>query len=251
MLKALHIVSGYNKGKDVIKDVSLTLNKGKIAILLGPNGSGKSTLIKSIVGIIKPKQCELSLFGKSLNTLRERSENIAYVPQNSSLPPLSVFDSVLMGRMPLFGFAPRKEDKEKTIEVLDKLGLLPFANKRADMLSGGEAQKVMVARALASEPKAIIFDEPTSNLDIQNQLLVVSSVKALAEEGLMVLIAMHDMNLALDLGDYFYCLKDGEILKEGEEDIIDATLLHSLYGVDAEISFANGHKHIHYKEVHI
>ena len=153
--------------------------------------------------------------------------------------------------MPLFGFAPRKEDKKKTIEVLDKLGLLPFANKRADMLSGGEAQKVMVARALASEPKAIIFDEPTSNLDIKNQLLVVSSVKALAEEGLMVLIAMHDMNLALDLGDYFYCLKDGEILKEGEEDIIDAPLLHSLYGVDAEISFANGHKHIHYKGVHI
>ncbi|MCR5079140.1 MAG: ABC transporter ATP-binding protein [Bacilli bacterium] len=250
MLRAENLVVGYSKEKDVVKGVSLTLEEGKVAILLGPNGSGKSTLIKSIVGSIKPKEGTIELDGVPLDRPSERSKAIAYVPQNASLPPLSVFETILMGRMPLFGFAPKKEDREITLSVMDRLNLLPFASKRADMLSGGEAQKVMVARALVSSPKAIVFDEPTSNLDIKNQLLVVDAVKEVAKQGLMVLIAMHDISLALDMGSVFYCLKEGELLRSGGEEIINGYLLYSLYGVEAEIHGEEGHKHIHFGRMH-
>ncbi len=250
MLEAKNYIVAYRKGEPVVKGVSLTLNPGEPAILLGPNGSGKSTLIKALSGVIKPRQGAMAIDGVDIIDNKTRSQAIAYVPQVAYLPPLSVFEVVLLGRLPEFGLRATKEDYEATSKILEELGLSEFADRNAQELSGGEAQKVMLARALVGNPKAVFFDEPTSNLDIANQLLIQDAIKQISKRGVMTLIAMHDINLALGLGKQFYCLKDGVVIKQGDESIIDSKLLFDLYGVDADISDHDGHKHIHFEGVH-
>ncbi|MCR5491091.1 MAG: ABC transporter ATP-binding protein [Bacilli bacterium] len=243
-LRNFHI--GYKRGLEVVKGVSLILNPGETTVLLGPNGSGKSTLIKGAVGAIKINQGSLILDGKAIEKPSERASVISYVPQKAELPALSVYETILMGRLPIFGYAAGKEDHEATRAIIEKFGLAELAAKNAHELSGGEAQKVMVARALVSNPKAIFFDEPTSSLDIANQMLVLNEIKSITKEGIIVLIAMHDINLALGLGQKFYCLKSGEIISEGGTESIVPELMERLYGVHAEIHEGKNRNYIHF-----
>ncbi len=243
-LKDFHI--GYRKGSEVVKGVSLRLKEGETTVLLGPNGSGKSTLIKGAVGAIKMRQGSIIFDGKTISSIRERASLLAYVPQKAELPSLSVYETILLGRLPIFGYAASKEDIEETKEVIKRLHLEPLAAKNANELSGGEAQKVMIARALVGKPKAIVFDEPTSSLDIANQMLLLKEIKDITSEGLIVLIAMHDVNLALGIGHKFYCLKDGLIISEGGKESITPELMENLYGVRAEIHKGNNRNYIHF-----
>ena len=243
-IKDLHV--GYKRGIDIVKGVSLAVAPGEPTILLGPNGSGKSTLIKALVGVIKPRLGEIVFDGEVVDSPAKRSRLISYVPQNLALPPLSVYETILMGRLPLFGYKASKEDEEATIEIIKKLNLEPFAKRMATELSGGEAQKVMLARALVSSPKVIVFDEPTSSLDIANQLLVRDRIATISTQDVHIIVAMHDINLALGMGKSFYCLKEGRIIKQGDDSIVDDQLIMDLYGVSAHIAAHDGIKHIHF-----
>lgn len=241
MLEIKNLIASYPK-RTVIDGLSFTLEEGKISVLIGPNGAGKSTLLKTLAGAMKPKKGELLYQGRDLFKMSpsQRAKIVAYVPQSTNLPPLTVLETVLAGRLPIFGYVSKKEDEDKTLQFLQQFGIGHLAYRNASELSGGEAQKVAIARALISNPKVLIFDEPTANLDIANQLQIIRKVQKINKEGLCVLIAMHDINLALQFGDAFIALKDGALKAQGGANIIMPELLEDLYGVKTTIIDMNG-----------
>ena len=250
MLIVNHLFSSYSKkGKAILDDISFQLGDGEIGVLLGPNGAGKSTLFQSILGTLKTKRGEILIDGVSQedSKRKEWARKIAYVPQRIPSSSLSVFETVLLGRMPYFSLSPSKGDKENTAQILDELGLSSFQNKATNVLSGGELQKVAIACALNQNPSLLLLDEPTSNLDIKNSVLLQGLCKKLAKtHRISILIATHDLNSALDLGNRFYFLKEGKLIGQGEEDAFDEENVFNTFGVHVGISIAGGDKHIHF-----
>ncbi len=250
MLIVNHLSSSYTKkGKDVLHDVSFRLEDGQIGVLLGPNGAGKSTLFQSILGTLKKKNGEILIDGASQEDIKKKewARKIAYVPQRIPSSCLSVFETVLLGRMPYFSLSPSKEDKENTLQVLDELALLSLADKAINELSGGELQKVAIACALNQSPSLLLLDEPTSNLDIKNSVLLQNLCKKLAKtHRISILIATHDLNSALDLGNRFYFLKEGRLIGQGDEEAFNEENVFQTFGVHVGISLAGGDKHIHF-----
>ena len=176
MLKVDDLYFRYSKsGDSVLNGASLELKQGQIGILLGKNGSGKTTLFKNILGIEKPKSGSIHFNGENLLKMsrRERARRIAYVPQQIHFGDLSVMDSVLMGRISYFGIKASMEDYAAVEKILEDMQLQDFASRSAEALSGGEKQKIAIARAMAQEPKLMVFDEPTGNLDIANEQLIM------------------------------------------------------------------------------
>ena len=239
MLEIKDITFRYNRRAPLILDnINLTLEKGEIGILLGKNGSGKTTLFKNILGIEKPESGSILYDGKDLLRLsrRERAGYIAYVPQDIQFGDLTVYDTVLMGRMAYFGLRAGKEDEKITEEVLNDMGLTELASRNANELSGGERQKIAIARALVQEPKLLIFDEPTGNLDIANEQLILKEAKKVAKEkGIGILTSLHDLNQALDLGTKFFFIKEGKIVYSGGPEIVTKEVIKEIFNADVEI----------------
>ena len=239
MLEIKVITFRYSRRAPLILDnINLTLEKGEIGILLGKNGSGKTTLFKNILGIEKPESGSISYDGKDLLRLsrRERAGYIAYVPQDIQFGDLTVYDTVLMGRMAYFGLRAGKEDEKITEEVLNDMGLTELASRNANELSGGERQKIAIARALVQEPKLLIFDEPTGNLDIANEQLILKEAKKVAKEkGIGILTSLHDLNQALDLGTKFFFIKEGKIVYSGGPEIVTKEVIKEIFNADVEI----------------
>ena len=241
-VKDLHFFYG-NHGTPVLNGASLELEQGQVGILLGKNGSGKTTLFKNILGIEKPKSGEITFGGENLLKMnrRERARRIAYVPQHIHFGDLTVFDSVLMGRVSYFGMKAGQEDYEAVENILRDMQLLEFANRSAEALSGGEKQKIAIARAMAQEPKLMIFDEPTGNLDIANEQLIVREAKKLAvEKHISILSSLHDLNQALTFGDRFFFLKDGSVRYAGGREIFTPEILKETFDVDVRIRQIDG-----------
>ena len=239
MLEIKNITFRYNRRAPLILDnINLTLEKGEIGILLGKNGSGKTTLFKNILGIEKPESGSILYDGKDLLRLsrRERAGYIAYVPQDIHFGDLTVYDTVLMGRMAYFGLRAGKEDEKITEKVLNDMGLTELASRNANELSGGERQKIAIARALVQEPKLLIFDEPTGNLDIANEQLILKEAKKVAKEkGIGILTSLHDLNQALDLGTKFFFIKEGKIVYSGGPEIVTKEVIKEIFNADVEI----------------
>lgn len=250
MLILNHVSASYSKkGTSILKDISLQLPDGQIGVLLGPNGAGKSTLFQVLLGTLKPQGGEILLDGLLQKDAKgkEWAKRVAYVPQRIVPSGLSVEETVLLGRMPYFGFAPSKNEVEQTRRVLAELGLNELKDKPTNQLSGGELQKVAIGMALNQEPSLLLFDEPTSNLDVSNSVLFANLCKNLSKEkGISMLIALHDLNMALDLGDRFYFLKSGKLLSEGDESSFNEENIRQTFNVDVSISVSGGDKHIHY-----
>jgi len=239
MLKVDNLHFRYSKhGNPVLNGASLQLKQGEIGILLGKNGSGKTTLFKNILGIEKPESGSMQFDGENLLKMnrRERARRIAYVPQDIHFGALSVFDSILMGRVSYFGLKASLDDYLAVEKIIGDMGLQSFAHRNVDELSGGERQKIAIARAMAQEPKLMVFDEPTGNLDIANEQLIIEEAKKLArQKNISILSSLHDLNQALYFGDKFFFLKNGVVKYAGGKEIVTETAIRDIFDIDVRI----------------
>lgn len=244
MLTVEHLTYRYDRrGAPVLRDVDLTLKSGEIGILLGCNGSGKTTLFKNLLGICTPDSGSIRFDGQELTALsrRRRAQYIAYVPQDILFGELTVFDSVLLGRLSRFGLQAGPTDRAAAARVLADMGLAPLAARSVAELSGGERQKVAIARALAQEPRLLVLDEPTGNLDVSNEhLLMREAKKAAQERHIAVLSSLHDLNQALAFGDRFFFLKDGVIRYAVTRDAVTEDMLRDVFGPELRLRDVDG-----------
>jgi iron complex transport system ATP-binding protein len=205
-------------------------------VLLGPNGSGKSTLLKTLTKTLSPISGEITLEGKKQNELSfaQLSQKVAYVPQEE-LPPFrfTVRQVVLMGRLPLSaGFFDTPADQEATDKALAEADCCAIAGRPVTEISGGERQRVLIARALAQSTDLLLLDEPTSHLDIGHQVAIIQLAQRLQSQGKALLTAMHDLNLAADLGDTALLLSEGKVAMIAPvEEVLASPMLDKTYGV--------------------
>lgn len=229
----------------VLNGVNLELRDGEIGILLGRNGSGKTTLFKNILGISNPDKGSILFDGENLLTMskKERARRIAYVPQDIRFGSLSVFDSILMGRVSYFGVRAGKEDYDAAEKIIADMQLESYANRNVNELSGGERQKIAIARALAQEPKLLILDEPTGNLDLANeQLMMEEAKKAAREKNISILSSLHDLNQAMYFGDRFFFMKNGVVAYAGSEDMVNEAAIRDTFDINVKIVEVQGKK---------
>ena len=240
MLSVENLTFRYGRqGAPVLKGVNLQLEQGQIGILLGKNGSGKTTCFKNILGILSPTGGNLRFDGENLLKMsrRERARRIAYVPQDIRFGALSVFDSILMGRVSYFGLKAGHEDYLAAEQVMVEMHLEDFARRNVEELSGGERQKVAIARAMAQEPRLMVFDEPTGNLDIANEQLIMEEARRLAKEkNIAILSSLHDLNQAMYFGDKFFFLKNGSIAYAGGQEVMREDVIKDVFDINVKIA---------------
>lgn len=249
MLKVENLSFKYHKNSPLIlDDISLSLNDGEIGIILGKNGVGKSTLFKLIVGLIKPKSGEILIDENNLNKMKfkDRAKLISYVPQTIEFGDLSVYETILSGRVAHYSLFPSKKDEEIVQNIIKEMHLEGFLSKNVNELSGGERQKIAIARALVQEPKVLIFDEPTGNLDIGNEQLILDEAhKICRNKNISILISIHDISIASYYGDKFFLLKDNKIKYCGDKEIINETNISDIFDVKAAIKDIDNKKFIY------
>ena len=232
-----HITFSYN-GTPTLADIDFAIAPGELVALVGPNGSGKSTLIKCINGILKTQKGTIEIEGKAIEKYSpmELASEIAYIPQNENRQStLNVFDMVLLGRKPYINWKPSENDLQIVAETIKNLHIEQIATKAFNKLSGGQQQTVYMARALAQQPKILLLDEPTSNLDMQHQLEVLELLKKYVNRGLTVIIALHDINLAARYASKILMLKNGQVFAAGNTAIINESNIENLFGIKVTI----------------
>jgi iron complex transport system ATP-binding protein len=232
-------------GRPVLEEASFTVGRGEVLAILGTNGTGKTTLLKCINRILTPAAGTVwiqhePISGLSRNALAQK---MGYVEQQRSGSRATVFNTVLLGRKPYIRWDITQNDMAIAAQALETLGLSDFALRYLDELSGGELQKVVIARALAQEPEILLMDEPTSSLDLKNQLEVVNLIRQISrEQGIAAVVAMHDLNLALRFADRFILLKDKTIYAAGGSEVINPDNIEAVYAVPVTIAAHNGNR---------
>lgn len=242
MIEVKDISFAYGKHR-ILENVSFTAQAGECVGILGNNGAGKSTLITCINRIRTPERGEVIIEGKSVREMgrNEMARTIAYVAQKNEMSHATVFDCVLLGRKPYIKWGVSQEDLDLCEAMIRRVGMEDFQVRNLDELSGGELQKVMLARALVQQPRLLLLDEPTSNLDPRNQYEMMALVQQIArEQGIAVFIVIHDLNLALRYCDRFYFLKDGRGYSYGGVETVTADTIQTVYGIKAEIASISG-----------
>ncbi|MBY4797194.1 ABC transporter ATP-binding protein [Collinsella sp. AGMB00827] len=223
----------------ILDEISFSVRKNECVAVLGNNGAGKSTLLKCIDRIYPADEGMVRVDGQNLYDMSKRAmaQHIAYVPQTAATSgSMTVFDTVLLGRRPYITWDATTQDKEIAIDVIEKMGMSSFLLRNVSELSGGETQKVMLARALAQEPKILLLDEPTSNLDPCNQHEVLHLVRRIAKEhDTCVIIIIHDLNLAIRYCDKFLFLKDSGVYAFGGVETMTPEAIEQVYGICADI----------------
>ena len=238
MMEVKNISYHYKGGQQVLKDVSFTMEPGKFLTILGNNGVGKSTLLKCFNHILRPDCGQVLLDGENLLTrsTREVAKKIAFVSQNVPITQMTVHDVVMLGRRPYMKWGFTEQDHEIVHEAMHRLDVEDMRGRFLNQLSGGEKQKVILARALAQQPKVLLLDEPTSALDIQNQYQVLKIVRDIChKDQVIAAVVIHDLNLALRFCDRFLLMKDGQVYRYGDRSILDSQALKDVYGVDAKV----------------
>jgi len=239
VLRVDNLTFAYKQGgSNVLKDVSFAIDRNETVAILGNNGAGKSTLLKCINRICPPQNGEVKIDGSSVAqmTRNEMARSISYVAQNNVSLNMTVFDAILLGRKPYITWDATAADLEIVQGIIEQMGLVDFALRPVAELSGGERQKVMLARALAQEPKLLLLDEPTSNLDPRNQHEVLRMVRVIAREHhISVAIVIHDLNLAIRYCDRFLFLRDAQVYACGGREVMTPQNIEAVYQIHVHI----------------
>ena len=222
----------------VFRGIDVQATAGSMLAILGNNGAGKSTLLNVLAGIVRPSEGSVRVDGRDVASLSRRdvARRIALVAQQQRIPHLSVYDQVLLGRRPHVSWSLSDRDRRVVSTMIERLGLERFAARYLDELSGGERQKVFIARALAQEPKVLLLDEPTSALDPKNQLEVLRIVRDMTvSEGIASVLVIHDINLALRFCDRFLLVRDGCVVAYGGREAVTDEALSATYDVGFKV----------------
>jgi iron complex transport system ATP-binding protein len=235
---SLNSISLHYGSRSILRDINLKLNRGEVLALVGPNGVGKSTLIKIACGGLKPTAGEVVVDGVSLHRVspEERAKRVAVVSQALRLPEaFTVFDTVLMGRTAYLGLLGKETEADKRIAytAMERTCIADLAARRIGELSGGEQQRVLIARALAQAAPILLMDEPTAHLDLKHQANILDLVRALAhQENFAVLIVLHDLNLAAQYTDRVALLSNAELRAIGTPtQVLTPSHLSEVYGL--------------------
>jgi iron complex transport system ATP-binding protein len=232
---------GYGRG-DVLRGVNLSLSAGEMAGLIGPNGAGKTTLFRAITGSLAPREGRVLLGGSPLAALppRDAARRLAFAPQFLEVPfSFTVGEFVGLGRLPHIGrFAsPGARDREAVRRALSLMGVEELAPRPLDTLSGGERQRAVIAQALAQEPEVLLLDEPAAHLDVGHQVGVFELLSRISGEGVAVLAALHDLNLAAEFFGRIVLVAGGKVCADGRpEDVITGPLLDAAFGIRLEVT---------------
>ncbi len=236
--------------RKVLHSVNLSMESSKILGIIGPNGSGKSTLLKCLNRILEPEEGRVFIDGQDISSMSRLSiaRLVSYVPQSSPAKDsiTTVFEITAMGRRPHIRWKIGKNDERIVWEVLESMGIAEFAPRQFNSLSGGEKQKVLIARALAQQTGILLMDEPTSNLDIHHQIEVMEFVTNMAgEKNISVCTIIHDLELALKYCSKIIMLKEGRVFASGGTlDVITAENILNVYNVRAVIDEIRGRPHV-------
>lgn len=228
----------YRKDAPVLKEIHMEVKVHEVLAILGPNGVGKSTLLKCINGLLKAKKGVILVDGEDIYKMKrtEVAKRIGYVPQRADVSKITVFDSILLGRKPHITWDVAKKDIQITKNAIARFDIDALSLKYIDEISGGELQKVQIARALVQEPKVLLLDEPTSSLDLCNQHRIMAAlVDVVKNTDLTAIMTMHDLNLALRYADKFMLLKDGRIFAAGDHRIITPENIEAVYGLPVNV----------------
>lgn len=235
MVEMKNVCAGYGKA-EILHGVSLRAEKGEITTLIGANGSGKSTLLRVLLGFLPLTGGEISVDGSSLKGLSRGAlaRKIAYLPQGKNIPDISAGRMVLHGRFPYLRYPRRYGAADLRIaqEAMEQMGIAEYADRPMAELSGGMRQKVYIAMALAQQAEIIVMDEPTTYLDIGQQLKFAKMMKQLSENGKTIILVLHDVLLALKLSDRIAALGEGKILQWGTpQELLQSDVIRELYDV--------------------
>lgn len=243
-LQHIHYAAGRKK---IISGVSFPVQQGKVTVLLGPNGAGKSSLLRIAAGEIKPASGHVLLQGKPLTsyTAAELALMRAVLSQHTSMQlPFTCEEVVMMGRYPHFGASPAATDKQVVAQLLQEMQLTQLARRLYPTLSGGEQQRVQLARVLAqlhqllpdgsvNTQKLLLLDEPVTGMDCLHQQLALAKAQELAAAGYAVLVILHDLNLAAQFGDYLVLLRDGQLVAAGTaHEVLQPHLVREAYDIN-------------------
>ena len=248
MLSVEQVTFRYDRrSQPVLRNASLSLDAGQVGVLLGRNGCGKTTLMRTLLGLCTPESGRIAFDGRDLTAIdrRQRARVAAYVPQDLQFGGLRVYDAVMAGRVARFGIQPGTDDRAAVDAALEDMELTALAQRNVQQLSGGERQKVAIARALAQEPRLLVFDEPTGNLDVANEQRILRHARRLARtRGITVLCTLHDLNQALQCGDRLFLMQDGCIKYTGGGDILTPETVQEIFGARVRAAMIDGKKYL-------
>ena len=232
----------YN-GRPVLEDVTFEVQKGEVVAILGPNGVGKTTLLRCINGILKPSCGAVLVEHENVLKLDAMAvaRRIGYVAQLQTTGKITVFDAILMGRRPHIRFRVSQRDLQIVDGAIKSLYLEKLAMRHIDRMSGGELQKVAVGRALVQEPKLLLLDEPTSSLDLKNQVEILKLIRRVVREhAVCAVMTLHDLTTALRFADKCLFLKNGGIHAAATPQEVTANIIKEVYDIAVEIHHHNG-----------
>ena len=252
IMRLKNLKFGYPK-KEVLKDINLTISNNELVCLLGVNGAGKSTLLKCILGILKIQSGEIWIDadGGDGNTSKNIHSNgnydamqlaryMSYVPQSvKSSFSIDVYDAIMLGRRPYIGWNISPMDREIVSKTIEFLNLEEFAFRKLNQLSGGERQRVIIGKAIAQSPRLFLLDEPTSDLDLKNQIQIMKKMKFLVSNSKVpksALVAIHDINMAARFADRILLMSEGKIIADGTaREVLTPENIQKVFGVTADV----------------